>query len=1186
VIAAIVMSGAPALQAGESQIVLRDYIKQQWKNELVTFPFEAAKGQCHVDSVTLHGPKGQMPCQLSDVTFWPGSTTMVKTAKLSFITDLAPLANDTYTVSYAAKPVKAPKTDLAVKPGKNQVEITTGGFGVRILQGEKTFGKPVSAKDVPGPVVAMRTKDGTWFGGSRMFGPGKITGYSAKLIDNGPVFARVAIRYTYDNANTMELTVRVAAGDNTVRMETNVRKNQPKDGFHLVLSKGLPPLVFQVQDERRKDRPCFMNVKKGTRTLIWAEIPLADYVVPKTAWWSPRGKLAGLVTNLTPWEDWFGTFTQARIRLKIAGKEPAGTTRELQIRSVDPGAWVEPQPIEDIFSPNLDPDPAKGLWVGWNRKCMPLVREATGAIVLQVNAEQGARKWTVSDCLSVPGMASLYHHYGYKSESEFPASARPTVGYRLNQVKDYVLDWPDDVGRHPCLFVSRPELEERWKRKDVDPALLKKLVANGKGAGPSEPNSSYQRALGAYLLSGGSPEVAAETQVLVRLRKAMAYDLWGNQFGSAGTPTAIFYDAVIDSPLVTKADRPLLRARMAHFAYRVTDPAVWSAERGYASGNQNMTVTWEISRGLAACAIPKHPMAKVWYRKAERIMDYFLSHMVGPAGEWPEAMSHHGRHSIDMILAFAIASTNSGLHDYVNDPRVKNMVMFWAKLQMPRDPRPRGHRAFARPNLRIFPAMGRDSIGVPGGTCGAMARVTRKSDPAYSAAMQWAWREEGASRTFSHLGGFSYLATDPKLPAKMPDWPSEVLPYAGAILRHGLGTADEHHVILYSGDHFAAYYTGHTGSFNSIFAYGIPVSGTFPGDYEYQESFLLSQVSLARELGTPAQRKALGGSHGCPTWANMWGWPKGPLARFGKKGGRANVSAFSTLSRQDYAAVDVAKHYARPFHLNVRKNLPEWPAISKKGEPPVDWRRQTLFIKDDDPAKTAYLLIRDTIKGLQGQQPTMWQMWTVSETIDTPANVKDVAKVLANKPGNKILPARGLTGDRFTAIGQLGVDVEYYIASPSDTPRHTLRWGTNMFDWVNTLGVKEYQDLLHLQMPGDGVYYVAFFPRKRATPAPTFSTLGDGTIIKVSGDFGTDYGFLSAKSATGSGEGATFSGTAASVQDRKSGLVLSLGAKGEVGYKKYRLAADFPAALRVQERELTVELPAGIQPPCASRNGN
>jgi hypothetical protein len=256
--------------------------------------------------------------------------------------------------------------------------------------------------------------------------------------------------------------------------------------------------------------------------------------------------------------------------------------------------------------------------------------------------------------------------------------------------------------------------------------------------------------------------------------------------------------------------------------------------------------------------------------------------------------------------------------------------------------------------------------------------------------------------------------------------------------------------------------------------------------------------------------------------------------------------------------------------------FPEWPPVPTPGKPPVDWRRQVLFLKDDDPAKTAYLLLRDSVKG---GQPTMWQMWTLSEKIGTPDEVKDLPAFLADKPGYKICPARELKGDRFTAIGQLGVDVEYYVASPSDTPRHTLRWGTDMYNWANKLKVPEYQDLLHLQMPGDGAYFVAFFPRKREWPVPTFSTLGEGTIIKVSGDFGTDYGFLSTLPGAGAGEGASFQGTAGSVQDRTGGLVLSLGAAGEVRYKSFGLTAEFPASLRVGEKTLTVELPAGLQPP-------
>ena len=73
----------------------------------------------------------------------------------------------------------------------------------------------------------------------------------------------------------------------------------------------------------------------------------------------------------------------------------------------------------------------------------------------------------------------------------------------------------------------------------------------------------------------------------------------------------------------------------------------------------------------------------------------------------------------------------------------------------------------------------------------------------------------------------------------------------------------------------------------------------------------------------------------------------------------------------------------------------------------------------------------------------------------------------------KLVPARELpAGSRYTAIGQFNMDVEFFVASPAGTPRHTLRYGG-----FNNSRVPEYQDLLHLQQPGDGAYYVAIFPR-------------------------------------------------------------------------------------------------------------
>ena len=75
------------------------------------------------------------------------------------------------------------------------------------------------------------------------------------------------------------------------------------------------------------------------------------------------------------------------------------------------------------------------------------------------------------------------------------------------------------------------------------------------------PRDATACALGAYLLSGGAPEVVDTCQLLVRLRKIFDYEMWGIQFGGAGAPAPIFYDALIDSRVVPEAERPVLRAR-------------------------------------------------------------------------------------------------------------------------------------------------------------------------------------------------------------------------------------------------------------------------------------------------------------------------------------------------------------------------------------------------------------------------------------------------------------------------------------------------------------------------------------------------------------------------------------------------------------------------------------------------
>ena len=112
--------------------------------------------------------------------------------------------------------------------------------------------------------------------------------------------------------------------------------------------------------------------------------------------------------------------------------------------------------------------------------------------------------------------------------------------------------------------------------------------------------------------------------------------------------------------------------------------------------------------------------------------------------------------------------------------------------------------------------------------------------------------------------------------------------------------------------------------------------------------------------------------------------------------------------------------------------------------------------------------------------------------------------------------------------------------------------------------------MLHLQLASDGIYFVAFYPRRRNDPAPTFASVGNGRIIKTEGDFGIDYGFLSAEKAKALAANVRFIGTAGSVQDRTDGLVLSLGATGEVSYKGYQVVSDSAVSVTIADDKITI----------------
>jgi hypothetical protein len=174
----------------------------------------------------------------------------------------------------------------------------------------------------------------------------------------------------------------------------------------------------------------------------------------------------------------------------------------------DPERWV--LPVERGDAP----------FGHFQRKTIPLIKEADGSIALRVNNAAGARTWSVSE--GNDPEAKLARYMGLKG----PASG-PPLG--LDSVKDMVLDWPNGAERHPRLIMSAQEMS---RAAQANPDAYRRLTS----------------------------EHAVKTldKFLARMGE---FDLMRQVGNLAGR-----YDAIIDSDLITPQKRKLLRARMAYLA--------------------------------------------------------------------------------------------------------------------------------------------------------------------------------------------------------------------------------------------------------------------------------------------------------------------------------------------------------------------------------------------------------------------------------------------------------------------------------------------------------------------------------------------------------------------------------------------------------------------------------------------
>jgi hypothetical protein len=1066
------LTGGTAL-AGGANYLLKEHLGYAWSNQVVSYAFSAPQGQCAAGSLRLSGPRGAQAVQLLDAVAWPGSA-FVQSGRVAFVVDdLKPLTVNAYALEFSGTPAApaALPTALSVTTNAGQAELTTPRFGARLPLGQAIYDPPREPGKVAGPVAALRLADGTWFGGSRLTGSTPVKSWSARLLESGPVVARVETVYTYADGNTLRVMTQLNAGDYAVQFDMEAARDRNADGWELLLAKGIG---------------IGEGVKLTGMRYLAKEVPFTVDVAATAPF---------LFLNPWPGDGWFPD-SPATVRLKVAGKNT-----ELHLSVVDCASWVTPKtnaPWFNFLTWSLEG--IEIMWDGWRSKRIPL-SPAEGGIKLQMSLLSGRRKWTVGERPDGAGLLDAFVARGVGHYTPMPG---------LDEIKDLVLEWPDGP-KHPYLFASADEIATMAKR---NPKAYQDLTS-----------------------------LAPLTNVLSNLG---AIDYF-----RAIMEVAVRYDMMIDSGKIPPADRPLWKARTAYMAYLVADPSHWSFERGCCSGNPNMTVSRTINVGFMGFALRDHPMSKTWTDRALTWTKYWLETIVDDSGSWPES-AHYARVTWADFADIAILARQAGVHDFFKDPKFRKMSLFYEKTMLP--PHPLRLNGTPSAAVRGTPLYGRGTrIDAWGGMASVQAALLAKDDPAFSAIMQWCWKETGYSDMFSHnTAGMTALLSNRDLPLARPDWKSEFLPTLGYLLRSHLGTPYENY-LLFVTEYFRSpdgeIWPPDTGAIANWYALGKPVGGSFSRAAETTHGVTVNRVIPAMNWD-PASGATVKGAGYVTT---------------------VRHDASAILPGLDYASVNFSVWSNRDIFLAIPKDMPALPKRNKEGSLPMEWRRQLFLVSDDKPEGITYMVLRDSVSG---GQPSQWNFWTLSEKIGTPEDAKNRDAFLADKPGAKMAPLRELKGNRLTAFGQFGVDLDYFIAAPANTPRHTLRFGLSQGAYGVERALPEYQDLLYLQRPGDGDYFVALFPRLSDQPAPEFESLSKDRGMRITGTFGTDTILLTQSPAEISSKPVRLKGTAAMAQDRVAGLKLLLGAAGEVECRDYRMMAAVPATLSVTPESLSLALGA------------
>lgn len=1099
----------------------REQLNRDWPRTLLIYQREFPAGAARVGEFRLVDADGQeQPFQFWRVKQHPDGS--IASARISFSAELNQGGSFRFELQ-SGKPGNSQNALTAHTEG----DLTTLDNGLVALRlpkpGEFKFDPPLAmgedqatmvaaygqqiAKGIgPGPIQGVRLADGRWVGGSFFWAAKpdaapKVTGYTCRITEQGPLFVEASIRYIFSHGGWYEFTARMLNGDPAVRIDEQFDMGAPGSmwDYRLMVS-----LASGWKDGGWKpDAACWISAEnrlKGDGDLLAVKLRelgltnAPDCASGPVRYDEPFKHVFDVAVRY-PWHPnahFFGLVNTADLtRDTIAsGKVPF-----LAVVPIHTGNWrgsIDPMDGM-LFSYQLG-----DICLNWRLRASPHPRTMlhTGEYDPDQSLTFCRRQWALIGGTFQP----------FEKLWTFRAQEGCVT---LDDYKDWLLDWPaDPKTTYPRLLFRRADVERLKPRLDRFPTgdtfrqylYVKDTDARRKElwnklTGDSEWSSPSGEAR--HVLSKGDPS---------NIPWAIGYRV-SQMTGWAGD-----MDELLSSDRLAPEQRARLRADLAALCYALTEPDV--NPRGCMThlGNPNMPINRFCGLAWAAALIPDHPMANTWLDTAAKYVRYKLAMNTAPGGTWGELLTYYAASAPHLMQTASVLARTGRLDD--STARLAVMpAQFTENLLTPLDP---------RFGARILPGWGHEGIK-QGVHFIVAANTVRAVDLPHAGSLAWAWDAFGRPMNGHHDAGFSPRAQAhadllKELPPGFvsPQLQSIWLPGFGVTMRAHAGDPNETQLTLRQG-YSVSHCDENQGDF-TLYSKGAPLVTLSLVGYAIHGDGPFAQ--LYKSFGWHSRVR-----FGAQT--NTGGWPGG--------GALGGVPAHAFSDSMDYAR-----------------------AVGDYG--PQRWSRQVAFLKGKSASGPNYCVFRDSAtpreKATAGLEPKWWYLRTLGRKDQVQAGDHDLNYTSgfgAKLNAHFLQPAQMQAESRHAAqqVPLYFVTARNWERAGSPVVRKEGEDNVTVEDTMTVTAVGPVP-------PGEDVL-VALYPQTKDEAAPRYESLANGAA-RITTSEGTDTVFLAVKPMKFGDSEVTFEGRAGAVRvfPGEVHLIISEG-PAAISYRGTTLRAETPA---------------------------